>query len=464
MSTVDDLLNAIDSDEDVDTTNVDLENLLNDGSDDSDDDYIAPVGINASKASKLTVDDILSDVGSPTAETTQRHDEPLNEQLVSLSQRPSTSALNDPATDSDDEDIHISAGGGSSLEEKSIPAEAMFPDQVGLLGALDMARRREHRNVMSGNRDVVSALHAKLLSESSNAALSHIKASELEALSSQLRRNAQFKQHGPGVATVLFVHLKFIAIGTSRGLILLFDHFQEIRQVIGSNTNTAAQTVKTNAAVTSIDSTTAADVLVAGYDNGEVLLWDVPKGVILKRLTELHRMRIVRLKLIIPIGDGSGVLATGTNSSGGMVGNLLGSHSGSAGSHDVSVITVDTEGVVHRAKFSKMIWTSYTIETDCLLDGKTGSVVDLSVLPPVPTVSRYTSAATALLVAQAGGKSKAAANEPEISPFPLHAHTEWAALATCTKTYIIQVRTLPPLIYLYRVLISLFLVIGPTCN
>ncbi|CAM9152171.1 unnamed protein product, partial [Ectocarpus fasciculatus] len=211
-----------------------------------------------------------------------------------------------------------------------------------------------------------------------------IKASELEALSSQLRRNAQFKQHGPGVATVLFVHLKFIAIGTSRGLILLFDHFQEIRQVIGSNTNTAAQTVKTNAAVTSIDSTTAADVLVAGYDNGEVLLWDVPKGVILKRLTELHRMRVVRLN-----------------------------HSGSAGSHDVSVITVDTEGVVHRAKFSKMIWTSYTIETDCLLDGKTGSVVDLSVLPPVPTVSRYTSAATALL---------------------------WAALATCTKTYIIQVQ------------------------
>ena len=47
---------------------------------------------------------------------------------------------------------------------------------------------------------------------------------------------------------------------------MLFDHFQEIRQVIGSNAVTAAQTVKTNAEVTAIDATPQANVLIAGMD------------------------------------------------------------------------------------------------------------------------------------------------------------------------------------------------------
>lgn len=48
----------------------------------------------------------------------------------------------------------------------------------------------------------------------------------LDAASRQLARNAAYGKHGPGVCTATAAHAKFIAVGTSRGLILLFDHFQ----------------------------------------------------------------------------------------------------------------------------------------------------------------------------------------------------------------------------------------------
>ncbi|CAM9824636.1 unnamed protein product [Ectocarpus sp. 4 AP-2014] len=48
----------------------------------------------------------------------------------------------------------------------------------------------------------------------------------LDAASRQLARNAAYGKHGPGVCTATAAHSKFIAVGTSRGLILLFDHFQ----------------------------------------------------------------------------------------------------------------------------------------------------------------------------------------------------------------------------------------------
>lgn len=50
----------------------------------------------------------------------------------------------------------------------------------------------------------------------------------LDAASRQLARNAAYGKHGPGVCTATAAHSKFIAVGTSRGLILLFDHFQVI--------------------------------------------------------------------------------------------------------------------------------------------------------------------------------------------------------------------------------------------
>lgn len=315
----------------------------------------------------------------------------------------------------------------------------------GLLGALEMARRRETRHIGGGNREAKSALAAKLSRDPVNtsveiaAPLAHLKHTDLESVSSQLRRNAQYKQHGPGVALVLYVHLKFIAIGTSRGLILLFDHFQEIRQVIGSNASGAAQTVKTNAGVSSLDATSAGDIIIAGYENGEILLWDVAKGVVVKRLTEFHRQKVVRLKLIQNVGDGGApVQAQG----GGVVGSLLnGSAHQTSNSGDLAALSVDSDGIVHRIRFTKVIWTSYTIDNDCLLDGKSGLVVDLCVLPPAPTIAHFEEAATSMVLARqrlAGSKVHSAPSV-EAAMFPLFPGTQWTAFNTNLRTYVVQV-------------------------
>ena len=63
----------------------------------------------------------------------------------------------------------------------------------------------------AGNKDVVTALYAKV-NQSYGSIVSHLKNTDLDAISSQLRRNAQNKQHGPGTAMVMYVQLKFIAI------------------------------------------------------------------------------------------------------------------------------------------------------------------------------------------------------------------------------------------------------------
>lgn len=59
-----------------------------------------------------------------------------------------------------------------------------------------------------------------------------VRMENLDAASRQLARNAAYGKHGPGVCTAAAAHSKFIAVGTSRGLILLFDHFQ-VRTYVG---------------------------------------------------------------------------------------------------------------------------------------------------------------------------------------------------------------------------------------
>lgn len=56
-----------------------------------------------------------------------------------------------------------------------------------------------------------------------------VKVQPMETISRQLRKNIEFKEYGPGSPTVVAIHSKFIAIGTSKGLVIIFDHFQNVR-------------------------------------------------------------------------------------------------------------------------------------------------------------------------------------------------------------------------------------------
>ena len=86
------------------------------------------------------------------------------------------------------------------------------------LGSLEMADRREQRFISAGNKEVVSALEGKRgkrLNSSSSGGIGinssgSIKHTTLEMLSSQLKRNASYKQHGPGLATAIHVSPKYV--------------------------------------------------------------------------------------------------------------------------------------------------------------------------------------------------------------------------------------------------------------
>lgn len=55
-----------------------------------------------------------------------------------------------------------------------------------------------------------------------------VKVQPMEIISRQLKKNLEFKEYGPGSPTVVAIHSKFIAIGTSKGLVIIFDHFQNV--------------------------------------------------------------------------------------------------------------------------------------------------------------------------------------------------------------------------------------------
>ena len=361
VPSIDDILNANDSDEDVDTVNIDLEQLLDNDSDD---------------------DDVLGMSSVPTSLKPCPEVPPMtdssNKEIADL-----LHALeNDAMEKSDlDKDAVVEYGNFSHYisddQLLSNQCKHMFTVDssdvdhednkiVTLLSTLQLADRREKRLMRSGDRDGKSALQAKISASESemNAGngslqLSHLKCSLMETLSSQLSRNAQFRQHGPGTASVLQVTNKFIAVGTSRGLVLLFDHSQEMRQVIGSSAPATSRNVNP---VTALDVTASGDLIVCGYSNGELIVWETGKGGVVKRISDLHTSAVVRLCVVYGVGD--------------MAANILGV------SGDYSIVSTDNKGVVQKTRLSKVLFLTVTAESECLLNGSAGHMMDMCALPP----------------------------------------------------------------------------------
>lgn len=253
-------------------------------------------------------------------------------------------------------------------------------------GALDMAERREQRHFHASIRDAPTALKVKRGKRSGaalaaptgskgaagsaaagagsgatqlGAASSSLKFAFMDMISSQLKRNASYKQHGPGTATAMHVNPKFFVVGTSNGLLLVFDFLQEIRQVMGSNNAAGTRCLK---AVTAIDMTPAGNLVVCGYSSGEIALWDVFKGTILKRVTDLHRRRVSQLQFIRGAGE---ALDT------------------SAAAVEFWTVSADAGGSANRGFWSKSMWSNYNADFDCLIDGSAGAVPALHVLAPI---------------------------------------------------------------------------------
>jgi WD40 repeat protein len=173
-----------------------------------------------------------------------------------------------------------------------------------------------------------------------------VRLKEMEQICTQLQKNAKHtKQNGPGHPTAVSVHSKFITIGTSRSLVLVFDHFQEVRQVLGNTRDAEA-----DGAVTAIDVSRGSDFLVCGYKSGRLVLWDIMQGTILKSVTEAHNSPITSVRFW----------------------------------HDKKpyLISIDSLGNVNKIGLNKM-FSYYMVETECLLAGAAGQISSLSVLYPL---------------------------------------------------------------------------------
>jgi WD40 repeat protein len=76
---------------------------------------------------------------------------------------------------------------------------------------------------------------------------------------------------------------KLILIGTSHGLVLVFDHQEHLKAILGNNEHIEY------GAVTAIDITPDGTMAATGHQNGFVILWDVTQATELKVLADIHK-------------------------------------------------------------------------------------------------------------------------------------------------------------------------------
>lgn len=181
----------------------------------------------------------------------------------------------------------------------------------------------------------------------------------MPSLSAKIREVSTQMKGEAGLPTALAVNSKFIAIGTQKGLIVVFDLFEVQRQTLGrkgsdmSSTNPetgAIETQRQKGAVSSLDISMNGDALIAGYTSGSIVLWDIIKGVVLRNVSDTHPSPISTVRFLTE--------------------------------KDLKAVTVDAGGLVNKLTFSKtLLWSAYSMETECLLDGTAGQILAMNVLP-----------------------------------------------------------------------------------
>lgn len=213
--------------------------------------------------------------------------------------------------------------GPTGLSSPTLSPKRVTSSYVIDAGRLQLADLREQRLLQSGVSEIFSPLDGKRKMRSDNSS-GGVVLKSLDAVSRQLQKNASVQfQHSPGLPTALAVNAKFIAVGTDKGLVIVFDHFHEIRHILGSGTETGSQ-----GPVTTLD-LTSTDFLVAGFVSGKVVLWDAVKGGVIKAV-DLHDAPITAMRFV----------------------------------QDMTIVSVDARGCVNKTSFSKVCvvlsWQSFS--------------------------------------------------------------------------------------------------------
>ena len=258
---------------------------------------------------------------------------------------------------------------------------------VATQAALKAAEEYERRLLKPGQRDIVSPLmvkrrmkpkielqtksrtqqqtpsRKKLMSmiSSQNAQFDFsgmIESKCMQRISTELQRSVKEDGEDVGLPTALSIGSKFIAVGTQRGIVLVFDLFEELRQELGlrqGQSTNETSTLDQYGSVSSIDIASNGETLVAGYTNGNVILWDIIKGSMVKTVSEVHPSPITVVRFI--------------------------------SEKTLSIVSVDAGGLVNKLTFVKtMLWSNFNVENECLLDGTAGQILAMDVLSPMSSL------------------------------------------------------------------------------
>ena len=102
-------------------------------------------------------------------------------------------------------------------------------------------------------------------------------------------------QHLAGRPAVIALHSSFLAVATSRGLILIFDRQQQLKITLAQVADAVADGAAAHDAVTALAFSTESELLVAGHASGRLVLWDVMTGQTLKVVEGAHEAAVRHL-------------------------------------------------------------------------------------------------------------------------------------------------------------------------
>ncbi|KAF9600812.1 hypothetical protein IFM89_012551 [Coptis chinensis] len=158
-----------------------------------------------------------------------------------------------------------------------------------------------------------------------------------------------------GSPKVLAVHANFIAVGMSKGLILVVPCKYSAQNADKMDAKMLLLASQGHSPVTSMCFNQQGDLLLAGYGNGQIVLWDVQKVAMAKVITGEHTAPVVHTL-------------------------FLGQYS--QATRQFKAVTGDCKGLVLLHAFSIVpLVNHFSITTKCLLDGqKTGIVLSASPL------------------------------------------------------------------------------------
>ncbi len=81
---------------------------------------------------------------------------------------------------------------------------------------------------------------------------------------------------------------KYAIIGTSHCIICVFDYKEREMKTLETSDNYGA--------VTTMDINFKNTALIAGYEGGQIVLWDIESGMQIKKLTDFYTTSVLQIK------------------------------------------------------------------------------------------------------------------------------------------------------------------------